>query len=278
MARSVTDIITLQQARVALQVEGEDEAHDAHIAAYVTGAVQSVDQMTQIGLLTRRLTETYRLGVTPVRLVRKHGQIISNVTYRAEGWERAVDQVVNYRSGETDIGPPPEGWPRGEFRLTYDIDIPVGSIPGVLRGACLLLLRDVYDGEREVSSAITQLCEPYRDRRVRWGDSDLVSVPVMTQDFGFYVGETNALWVTWGDAEVASTGLSVILPEGSGELSIEISPDVWGAAQDAAIFIDDQPVRGMFTDPQLSARGRELRAPISAGQAGRRLTVALIGS
>ena len=189
MASSPLDIISLAQGRVALRQVGQDSEMDAQIEAYIVAAVEAVDNLTKIGMLTRRVTSTIVADKSrPIRLVGPALANITEVRYRAYDSDDGIltslraSNIATMVTGETYLRIPIGGWPANTLVLSYKIDLPAGSIPSVLRAAALLLLRDLQDAKDDivqVTWSVTNLIAPYRSPLVEWGDDPYeMSVPI----------------------------------------------------------------------------------------------------
>ena len=190
MATNPLDIINLAQARVGLQQVGDDAAHDALITSYVKAAIQAVDDMTQIGVLARRITISCAIAALTdqIRIVAPARALVRDVMYRP--WDDApitgmanlsATQVATLPTGETFLSPPAAGWPYERLVLSWIIDIPVSRLPGAIIGASMLLLQDLADATETIvpmSWPVRQLLIPYKNSSVEWGDDEYsLSVP-----------------------------------------------------------------------------------------------------
>ena len=230
MAANALEIITLQDARAAMRLVGEDAVHDALISAYIQGAAQWIEARCRLGIVDT--PEEQIITPTPGQdyyLRHRSPAIVDPVMSQLTGvpsWSKVTAVEDVYSPGQTVLKVPTTGWPAAQLRIAYQRSTPAGQVPGAIRAAMFVLVRDMYDVRETIDPgkwAAEHLLTPYVDNSI-----DPHALPEFPTPQHRSPVAGKALIAAWSDqasADVSllesslstSTGTSIVLPAGTGQ-------------------------------------------------------------
>lgn len=173
MASNPLDIVSVAQAKTALRLVGDDEAHDELIAGHIKGAAEWVETQTQSGIVDRVVVEAYGKIAPSADLPichRSHAITALGIRDLAKPGDDFIeigDDQSSMQDGQglTIYRAPSDGWPFRALAIRYTATTPAAFVPGDIRNAMMLLVRDFYDlrGEiRPANWAVTALLRPHK--------------------------------------------------------------------------------------------------------------------
>lgn len=172
---SALDVLPLDTARLELRIP--DRAHDDLLATQIAAAVDWVAAETSLPLVD--LTE----NVDVVRPAPRQPALIRGAAIRRveriAWWSPGASPAaapdgrtlsawgrLDVRPACAFLWPPPTGWPAGRSGTPLVCTVVRGlvPVPPALRAACVLALRQLYDGGGEIrpAAAIYALLQPWR--------------------------------------------------------------------------------------------------------------------
>ena len=228
MAANALEIISLQDARAAMRLVGEDAVHDALISSYIQGAAQWIEDRCRLGIVDTPETQI----ITPTGgedyYLQHRSPAIVGVAMSPNAkppWTPLSAVGDDYRPGFTVLRVPTTGWPAAQLCIAYSRSTPAAQVPGALRAAMFVLVRDMYDVRETIDPgkwAAEHLLRPYLDVSV-----DFDTLPEFPVPQSRAPAASTALIAAWSDQASAdqsllesslakSTGSSVVLPTGTG--------------------------------------------------------------
>ena len=176
MAADPLDIVNAARARAALRLTGDDPDHDALLANYITGAAGWAEQLCRMGIVDTgevRTVAAPACGNAPLTLTSRAPALL-NFRWRAADRPGAAFAPAS-AAGETDGGQlfvvdaPAGGWPAGDLMVAFTRSMPADDVPGTVRNAMLLWVRDAYDLVERIDPErwpALQMLKPYIDAAV----------------------------------------------------------------------------------------------------------------
>ena len=231
MAANASDIVTRAQVATALRLIGEDVNHNELLDALIEGAAQWIESQCRLGILDTREVRTDMGGLA----IDANGDLV--VTHRSSAirdfaWESGGVGPISVNDaglqamegGRTKVPKPVDGRPTPLF-VAFTRSTPPNRIPGTIRAAMMLLVRDMYDAKDRVvqaSWAVTTLIQPYKDVTVG-GASETQSRLVQHEVAPMRTDNLRAGWAASADVSGAIygppvDGIHVTVPDATGEM------------------------------------------------------------
>ena len=183
MATQASDIVTRAQVATALRLVGMDTAHNELLDGLISGAAEWIEKQVRLGILDTREVRGSGLWFDESggMIVSHRASVIRDVSY----WDRydpsvgepVLPEDLTALSGATRVAEPAGGWPRYPV-VSFTRSTPPARIPGTIRAAMMLLVRDMYDAKDRIvqpSWAVRTLLQPYTDHSVG-GASDTIDL------------------------------------------------------------------------------------------------------
>ena len=179
MARTSLDIVSLQRAKRELEIPDVASDHDALLEDQIAAAVSWISEQVSAPLVQRR--DSFRLDCPPradepAILRAGYVQRILRARYWSDGaalrgapdgeiTDTDLGEFVRLSDGVSEIWPPSDDWPERErgSPLVIETVRQVHPTPGGLVAACVVALRQLYDGVQDIrpSATMRALWAPY---------------------------------------------------------------------------------------------------------------------
>lgn len=174
MAERGQEIVSVEEAKAAMRLVGEDALLDAEIASYIEAAAQWIETQCKIGLVDGDVRCIGHVASEADPLIIDHrSNAVASLRVRAAGDETAAYVAIE-QAPITDVpkqsryNAPNGGWPARTLDVLYRATTAADKVPASLRSAMLLLVRDIFDMKGQLKPAtwaVVQLIAPYRDMR-----------------------------------------------------------------------------------------------------------------
>ena len=174
MATQASDIVTRAQVATALRIVGADTAHNELLDGLISGAAEWIETQVRLGILDTkevRASGNYVDGNGDL-IIEHRSSVISDVVVSNADYTTVIaldpGDLTPLDGGKTRVARPSDGFPANPV-VTFVRSTPPARIPGTIRAAMMLLVRDMYDAKDRIvqpSWAVRTLLQPYTDHSV----------------------------------------------------------------------------------------------------------------
>lgn len=173
--RTALDVLPLATAREELRIPDRD--HDGLLETQIAAAVDWVAAETSLPLVdvTADCAVPRGAASAPVLVPGAAVRRIERIAWWSPDASPSGDPDrrtvaawgrLDVRPGAAFVWPPPAGWPAGRSGTPLVVTVTRGldPVPPALRSACVLALRQLYDGAAEIhaTAAVYALVQPWR--------------------------------------------------------------------------------------------------------------------
>ena len=232
MATQASDIVTRAQVATALRLIGMDQAHNEFLDSLINAAAEWIETQCRMGILDTKEVRTSGVYYdTAGDIILEHrAAAIRDVAVTNSDYTTVIaltpGDLTPIDGGRTRLARPTDGWPASPI-ITFTRTTPPNRIPGTIRAAMMLLVRDMYDAKDRITQAswaVRTLLQPYLDQSAG-GATDTLDLttehtaPAPTNTDTLRAGWTSMATFSAEDTTFgpASSGNFVTIPDDTGD-------------------------------------------------------------